>query len=184
MLSKILVPLDGSELAEAVLPYVLEVSQRCEPVQVTMLRVVSLPTGRTGAAIRPSGDDPAAPWLPDSPADIDVARHPIYRDQAIEAARREVEVSLAPAAAQLRQVGISACIDVAFGRPAEEIIDYAERNGMDLIVMSTHGRSGLSRWILGSVADKVLHGTHLPILLVRPPGLTGIPFPPQSEIQL
>jgi hypothetical protein len=57
MLNKILVPMDGSELAEAVLPYVLEISQRCEPVDVTLLQVVPLPTGRTGAAVRPQGDD-------------------------------------------------------------------------------------------------------------------------------
>jgi nucleotide-binding universal stress UspA family protein len=55
---------------------------------------------------------------------------------------------------------------------------------MDLIAMSTHGRSGLTRWILGSVADRVSRGTRLPVLLVRPPGLAEDPFPPQPEIEL
>jgi len=184
MLEKILVPLDGSDLAEAVLPYVLEISQRCEPVDVTLLQVVPLPTGRTGPATRPQGDDLAVQWLVETPSDLETARHPMTRDQALAASRAEVAAELAPAAGRLREAGISVRIDVAHGRPAEEIVDYAEREGMDLIVMSTHGRTGLSRWVLGSTADKVLHGTHLPIFLIRPPGLTGIPFPPQTEIEL
>jgi len=51
-----------------------------------------------------------------------------------------------------------------------EIVDYAEANDVDLIAMTTHGRSGVSRWVLGSVASRVLRGTSKPILLVRCPG--------------
>jgi len=53
------------------------------------------------------------------------------------------------------------------GLPGETIIDYARRHPIDLIVMATHGRSGLQRWVYGSVADKVLRGADLPVLLVR-----------------
>jgi nucleotide-binding universal stress UspA family protein len=53
------------------------------------------------------------------------------------------------------------------GRVAETIIDYANRHSVDLIIMATHGRSGLSRWAYGSVADKVLRGADVPVLLVR-----------------
>ena len=53
---------------------------------------------------------------------------------------------------------------------AAEIVDYAEANDVDLIAMTTHGRSGVSRWVLGSVASRVLRGTSKPILLVRCPG--------------
>jgi len=70
------------------------------------------------------------------------------------------------------------------GRAADKIVDFAERKGVDLIAMCTRGRGGLSRLILGSVADDVLRSTHLPILVVRPPGLTGTPFPPQTEFEL
>ena len=59
---------------------------------------------------------------------------------------------------------------VLFGRPAERITEYALKEQVDLIAMSTHGRSGFSRWMLGSVADKVLRGVTLPVLVVRPPG--------------
>jgi nucleotide-binding universal stress UspA family protein len=184
MLSKILVPLDGSELAEAVLPYVEEICHRCERVEIVLFQVVPPPGGRPGAFFRGPSDDLATTRLPESQADAETAQHPIYRDQVLAAARAEVEAALARAAQRLCENGLPVRIEMAFGRPAEEIIDFAEREGMDLIVMSTHGRSGLSRWILGSVADKVLHGTHLPILLVRPPGLAGIPFPPQTELEL
>ena len=51
---------------------------------------------------------------------------------------------------------------------ANAILDYADHNGVDLIAMSTHGRSGIGRWLMGSVADKVVHGAKMPVLLVRP----------------
>ena len=53
------------------------------------------------------------------------------------------------------------------GRPHLQIIEYAESNQVDLIVMSTRGQSGLSRWLMGSVADRVVRGAGVPVLLVR-----------------
>jgi nucleotide-binding universal stress UspA family protein len=183
MLQKILVPLDGSELAEAAIPYVKEISRRCEPLEVVLLQVVRSPSGRS-ATVYKHQDTEFPELMPDSAADAETARHPIYRDQEIESARAEVESALTPVARKLRGDDISVRVAVAFGRPAQEIVDFAEREGIDLIIMSTHGRSGLSRWILGSVADKVLRGTHLPVLLVRPPAIVGQPFPPQPDIEI
>jgi nucleotide-binding universal stress UspA family protein len=184
MLQKVLVPLNGSELAQAILPYVEEICRRCDPVQVTLLQVVPQPGGGSRVVRRPPIDDYPRVRLLDARPDLAAAGPQIYREQALAAARVEVQVALAPAVRRLRDAGIPVHVDVAFGRPAEEIIAYASREGIDLIIMSTRGHVGLSRWIWGSVADKVLHGTHLPILMVRPLGLTGIPFPPQSEIEL
>jgi nucleotide-binding universal stress UspA family protein len=183
MLQRILVPLDGSDLAEAAIPYVKEISRRCEPLEVVLLQVVRLPQGRSAPGyMRQDAEIPV--MMPDSAAQLETARHPIYRDQEIESARAEVEAALTPIAQKLRGEDISVRVAVAFGRPAQEIVDFAEREDIDFIAMSTHGRSGLSRWILGSVADKVLRGTSLPVLLVRPPGVAGPPFPPQPEIEL
>jgi nucleotide-binding universal stress UspA family protein len=184
MFAKVLVPLDGSDLAEAVLPYVEAICSRCEPTEIVLFQVLPPPSGRSGFVARPTREDFPTARVPESPSDLTAARHPIYRDQVLAAARAEVETALARASRRLCDSGRLVSVEMAFGRPAEEIVDYAERAGVELIVMSTHGRSGLSRWIMGSVADKVLHGTHLPILLVRPPGLTGIPFPPQPEIEI
>lgn len=184
MLQKILVPLDGSEVAEAVLPYVEEICQRCEPVQVILLQVLPAPRGRSGAVYRALDEDfPTMPF-PDSEVDVDTARHPIYREQEIASARAEAEIFLARAIERLCEGEVPHRVEVAFGRAAEEIVDFAEREEVDLIAMCTHGRSGLSRWFFGSVTEKVLRGTHLPLLLVRPPGLVGPPFPPQTEIEI
>ena len=62
--------------------------------------------------------------------------------------------------------GVTASSEVRFGRPAEEIIAFANDLNVDLIAMSTHGRSGLARWAYGSVADRVLHAAKCPVLLV------------------
>ena len=183
MLQKILVPLDGSELAEAVLPYVEEICQRCDPVEVILLQVVRLPSSRSGGVFRAQADQYTTP-MPASRKDAEIAQHPIYLEQELASARAEVEASLQPVVRRLHDCSIAARVKVAFGRPAYEIVRFAEREGMDLIALSTHGRSGLTRWILGSVADRVSRGTRLPVLLVRPPGLAAAPFAPQPEIEL
>jgi nucleotide-binding universal stress UspA family protein len=178
------VPLDGSELAEAVLPYVEEICQRCVPAQVILLQVVRSPKGRSGAVYRPVETGFSFTWAPETVADVDRSKHPIFRDQEMASIRADVERELSRAIDQFCGCGFTTSVAVAFGRAADEIVDFAEREAVDLIAMSTHGRGGLSRWVMGSVAGKVLRGTHIPILLVRPPGLTGTPFPPQTEIEI
>src|SRR6266508_3328482 len=68
---------------------------------------------------------------------------------------------------ELRRQHLSVKVAVVNGHAAEVIIDEAARRGADLIVMATHGYSGLRRWAMGSVADKVLHATRTPLVLVR-----------------
>ncbi len=68
---------------------------------------------------------------------------------------------------RVKAAGYKAVSAIRFGQPADEIIAYAAKSGCDLIVMSTHGRSGIGRWVYGSVADKVLRSSSIPVLLVR-----------------
>jgi len=68
----------------------------------------------------------------------------------------------------LRDKGVKVRSQVLLGDPAEEIIDYAENEGVDLIVMCSHGASGIRRWVFGSVTEKVLRGTATPVLVIRP----------------
>jgi len=82
-----------------------------------------------------------------------------------EAAVREY---LNQVAAGLKKEGIVAVTIVSRGEVSGEILDYAEKNQVDLIVMSTHGRSGVSRWLLGSVTDRVLRHSVVPVLVVSP----------------
>jgi nucleotide-binding universal stress UspA family protein len=71
---------------------------------------------------------------------------------------------------RIRYDGVSVTPKVIAGTPAESIADYASKNSVDLIVVATHGRSGISRWTWGSVADRVLHSACVPVLMVRAPG--------------
>jgi nucleotide-binding universal stress UspA family protein len=172
MLRKILVPLDGSEFAECVIPYVEELCQRCDPVEIVLIQVIPPPTGRPLAPgiVRPLIYDYPVERLPDPPPDFRAMLRQTYRGQEIASAQARAEAALLPVARRFCDGGANTRVAVAFGRPAEQIIEFAERQQIDLIALSTHGRSGLSRWVFGSVAEKLLRGTHLPILLVRPGG--------------
>lgn len=153
MYEKVVVLLDGSELAEQVLPHVAAIVEGRHS-EVHLLSVA-----------------PAV--VPSVAAVVDV--YPFYMTAdlvTIEAAERErieqdLQEYLNGIARRLRSVATTVKTVVRFGRPAEEILNYAEQAGADLIALCTHGRSGLSCWVFGSVADKVLRGATCPVLLVR-----------------
>jgi nucleotide-binding universal stress UspA family protein len=135
--TKIMVPLDGSRLAEVALPEAFEFGRR----GATLLLLRAAEASRLPAA---------------DPTESQVA------------IIREAEGYLASAAARARQAGVEKVeTSVWYGPPAESIIDAARVRGIDLIIMSSHGRSGLGRLVLGSVAETVLRGTTTPILLLR-----------------
>ena len=64
-------------------------------------------------------------------------------------------------------------LEVISGGVTDSLADYAEKNDIDLILIATHGRSGVSRWVRGSVADKILRSANVPVLMVRAPGTNG-----------
>ena len=78
-------------------------------------------------------------------------------------------VYLQRTAKRLEAKGIATSIKVLTGNPAEAIVSFAEKNPCDIIVMASHGRSGVSRWAVGSVADKVFRASTVPVLLVKAP---------------
>ncbi|MBA7608711.1 hypothetical protein ES703_15893 [subsurface metagenome] len=147
----ILVPLDGSELAESVLPHVEALAKQrdAELVDVVLLRVCEPPVI--------SSDYP--PTMPLSWEE--------HVEQEMDKFRRVSEQYLAGVEKRLKDAGLRVRSEVLDGNPAGEIVDYANRNPFNLIVMATHGGSGLSRWAFGSVADKVLRVISSPIFLVR-----------------
>jgi nucleotide-binding universal stress UspA family protein len=111
-------------------------------------------------------------------------QHPIYREQEMASLQAAAKKSLAKARERLNEAGVEARMEVLFGRPAERIVDYAHSEKVDLIAMVTHGRSGFRRRVFGSVAEKVLRTTTLPVLLVRPPGADEPSQPPDEELEL
>jgi nucleotide-binding universal stress UspA family protein len=167
MFKKIIVPCDGSELAQdSVFPHVEELAKATD-AEVVILRVVPVPAGRSGTAFRASAPDMTIA-LPETPEDARVARHPIYKDQEIASAEARARRSVSRAEAMLREKGVTAHSEVLLGHPADEIIEYAKEQDADLIVMCSHGRSGIGRWVFGSVTEKVLQGAETPVLIIRP----------------
>lgn len=149
----VLVPLDGSELAESVLPHAEALAKQrgAELVEVVLVRVCEPPV---------------------IPADYPEASMPLsweeHVEQVVAKCRHACEQYLAEVEKGLKDAGLEVRSEVLVGKPGNEIVDYVNRNPFNLIVMSTHGRSGLGRWAYGSIADKVLHGVSSPIFLVRP----------------
>lgn len=144
---KILVSLDGSKESEAILPHVEELAVRLQSDVILLEVRASIP-----AAVVPSA------W-----ANLDQ-----LEEQAMQR-RTAAEDYLASIAKGLEEKGLTVRTEVRFGNPAEEIITFAEEIPAGLVAMSTHGRSGIARWALGSVADRVLRRGTKPLLLVRPP---------------
>ena len=149
MYKKILVPLDMSELAECALAHVRAIAVGCEVQQVVLL-----------TAVEPLHELPQIndDWL-----------------HKVEAAAQALaEDYLTKVADSLRSEGIAVQTVICQGRASDEILDYASKNEVDLLIMSTHGRSGVSRWVLGSVADKVLRHSPVPVLTASPPACRNI----------
>ena len=153
MYKNILVPLDGSELAECVLPHVESIAGGCGTESVTFIRAVE-------------------PFYLSMTADPDAGYTFSAKDwQQMETeAKNAAKLYLDKLTAKTKYKGIKIKSEVIYGKAADSIADYAEKNGFDLITIATHGRSGVSRWVWGSVADKVLRSASTPVLMVRPPG--------------
>ncbi len=139
-IKKIVVPLDGSALAETSIPAAVQIAKD-QRATVVLVQAVE------------------AHWLAGEP--ITDAQVRVVRD---------AEEYLGMTANRVRADGITVQTSVWYGAPAVSIIDAAKAQGAGLIVMTSHGRSGLSRLILGSVAEAVLRGTTTPILLLRDAG--------------
>ncbi|MDO8472676.1 MAG: universal stress protein, partial [Dehalococcoidia bacterium] len=152
MYDKILVPLDGSELAECALPHVLELAKGCHVGEVILLRICEPPTIRA--------DYPSS--LPEG-----WERHV---ERLTEGARGQCGLYLDDVQKRLEAEGISVKTVSGLGDPSEEIVGYASRNNVDLIVMTSHGRRGVKHWAMGSVAERVFRATCVPVLMVRAPG--------------
>lgn len=148
----LLVPLDGSNLAESVLPHVETLARQrgTEVTEVVLLRI----------------NEP--PQIPaDYPATLPVTWEE-HVEQEMARRKQEGEQYLASVQKKLEKLGIKARSEILIGRPADSIIDYSNQNPFSVVFMATHGRSGISRWAYGSVAEKVLTGGSTPLFLVRP----------------
>ena len=146
MYQKILVPLDGSQLAECALPHVIGMSKDGAVGEVILLSVVNV----------------YIPGHSDFPTPININE---IRDSLFMESKKyldDVESRLASEGIKVTKVSLEG------SRPADIISDYARKNGIDMIVIATHGYTGLKKLMLGSVALGILHESHIPVLLIRP----------------
>lgn len=146
MYKKILVPLDGSELAEAVLPHV-EAIAKANDAQVVIVRV----------AINPATEF--------------AMTDPYIAGQMVQSLESNAKEYLNEMCKRLTEQGLKVSMQIAEGPIADSILQVATDEKIDLIAMSTHGRSGVARWLIGSIADKVVRGANIPVLLIRPPNM-------------
>ena len=148
MYKKILAPLDGSEFSECSLDHVTAIAKGCAAPGVVLLRIIE-----------------------------PINKYTTYGGIGQEALgeiekkfRAETEDYLAKMADKLKKKGIKVSTVTVEGKPSDEILNYADENQVDLIIMSTHGSSGLTRWAFGSVADKIIRHSPVPVLVIAPPG--------------
>lgn len=144
---RILVPLDGSRLGERALPLATTLARQFEG-QLLLIRAIDF--------LHPSV---LSPHLTTTTAEM--------MTQAYKQAHQEAYDYLQAWQTKLGRQGLKVEILLSESSPAEAILDTASAQSVDCIVMGTHGRGGLARWTLGSVADKVIHHAPCPVLLVR-----------------
>lgn len=129
MFDKILIPLDGSKVAEQVFPHVIELAKSFDS-EVISVGVCEPEETEYGHVCQ------------------------VYVNNQADLLKSKIGT------AKVKSVTLT-------GKPAEEIIDYAEKNAINLVVMASHGRSGIKPWSLGSTVDKVLHKVNAPLLIIR-----------------
>lgn len=142
-ITRLLVPLDGSKVSEAALPYAEELAARLK-AQLVLFQVLT----------------------------PDYYAYTSGQYKELEATRKSARDYLEKTAAQMQQKEITAVATIREGlvaETAEMVIQMAEETEAAAVIMATHGKSGIGRWALGSVADKVLRGIEAPLILVKPP---------------
>lgn len=144
MYKKILVPLDGSDLAECSLGHVTAIATGCHVPEVILLKVI---------------EEPVLPYV-----------EAAFLHDTREKFEAEAKEYLSGVADKLKKDGVAADIAIIHGAAAHDILEYAKDNGVDLIILSTHGLSGAFRWVFGSVADRVVRHSPVPVLTVSPKG--------------
>jgi nucleotide-binding universal stress UspA family protein len=153
MYERVLIPLDGSELAEAILPFAEHVAGPLD-AEVLLLQVVEPPSPIAG-----------------------LGTGGIIGPDALFLRQVEAKRYLDGLAARLQAKGLRVRTVLGLGTPASEIAATAKAERADLIAMTTHGRSGFKRAIFGSVAEEVLRGAAIPVLVIRKPA----PVPAPAE---
>ena len=150
----LLVPLSGSDVSAIVIPHAIALAkQKGASMDVVLMQVVEPP-------ITPSYYSPELTGMP--------LNWGQFVEQEIARSKKATQEYLTDVEKQFREVGINVSSLVLTGKPAEEIVAYAGKNPFTVVIMATHGRTGLSRLVYGSVAQSVLYGITNPMVLIGP----------------
>ena len=146
---KILIPIDGSPFSEASIPYVKELAKETGG-EIILLRVSEPPvlSADRSPAIKPSWEE--------------------YRDILMTEIQRQAEEYMEGIKANIEKSGIKVSSQAILGKAAESILQVAKKENINLIAMTTHGRTGVSRWVYGSVASRIVEESLQPVMLIRP----------------
>jgi len=178
MYKKVVVPLDGSKLAEVAIPHLEEIAKGCTIPEVMLVSVTErlsgavtrlaaapeLPSGWSG---QPTGVKPVGAAFSGIVYTVDLP-HPREVPAEMGKMARTAWNNLVRKADGLAKKGLSVQAYVLVGNPAEEIINFAKEQAVDLIIMGSRGKSGFNQWDMGNVADKVIRRTDIPVVLVKP----------------
>ena len=146
MYQNILIPTDGSEAAEAAAKHGQQLAETVGATVHVINCVEPIPLGKMPAGIKSSSSG---------------------HEGTIEQQRKLGEYAIGTIVDELEDAGISFVEELLHGPPGDEIIDYAEEHDIDLIVMGTEGRTGSERFLIGSVADKVVRRSPVPVMTIR-----------------
>jgi nucleotide-binding universal stress UspA family protein len=156
MYKKILVPLDGSRFSESSLEHVKAITAGSDVSEVVLLMVL----------------DPVSYFSVGELAAANTKLATQVELQTEQASRAKATEYIDKISETLQKEGKVVSTAIVYGKPAAEILAYAEKNNFDLIIISTHGRSGISRWAFGSVAEVIVRRSSVPVLIVSP--LSGL----------
>jgi nucleotide-binding universal stress UspA family protein len=162
----ILVPLDGSEFSHRIVPALRSFFDP-QSVDIILFRAAyppSLTPELFAADFAASTLQVEGAYAAYSRA-LDVGLAETAKER--ETYRRQLVDEMRPAADELERAGYHVKVEVVFGEPSERIIEYAKDEEVGLIAMTTHGRTGISRAVMGSVAERVLRGISIPVMLLR-----------------
>ncbi len=165
MIKKIMVPLDGSKLAECALPYAGELGAKLE-AEVVLVNVTNRLRG-VRITKDPSNPKTENPLSYGEPLEYEADW---FATEAVCSTEDKSQQYLKEVASNKIGQNVKVSTEIICGNPAKELSIYANTSGIDLVIMSSHGRSGPSKWARGSIAEKLTKAIHVPLMMIRAPG--------------
>jgi nucleotide-binding universal stress UspA family protein len=178
MYKKVVVPLDGSKLAEVALPHLEEVAKGCNIADVLLITVTEKIKGMV-----PQDKAFGEEFVPEQPVGVPPPQFTVVQPGIVygnmDAGVQKIPLTMGKmaktadkylirVAEDLDKKGFNVTATVLVGNPAEEILNYADEQSADLIIMASRGKSGFSRWDIGNIAEKVIRATNVPVMLIKP----------------